>query len=102
MPAKQTPDRYKKMGLIGRLIEDIVLLAALVRDFALGRYRRVPLWSILVFLGAGAYVLFPLDFIPDYIPGYGQIDDAIVALVCLFLLEKDLSAYKQWKNNPKP
>lgn len=102
MPAKQTPDRYKKMGLIGRLIEDIVLLAALVRDFVLGKYRRVPLWSILVFLGAGAYVLFPFDFIPDYIPGFGQIDDAIVALVCLFLLEKDLSAYKQWKNNPKP
>ncbi|MFP4447001.1 MAG: YkvA family protein [Desulfosudaceae bacterium] len=49
--------------------------------------------------GAIAYILFPFDLLPDYIPGYGQIDDAIVALGCLFFLEKDLTVYKAWRNH---
>ncbi|SRR6056297_1718525 len=98
MAKPNPPDRYRKMGLIGRLAEDIVLLFSLLKDFVRGRYRRVPVWSLLVLAGACLYIFFPVDFVPDYIPGYGQIDDAIVALLCLFFLEKDLHVYKEWKN----
>ena len=93
------PGRYRKLGLVGRLAEDVVLLLAMIRDLVLGRYRRLPLWSLLVLCGAIAYILFPVDLLPDYIPGYGQIDDAIVALGCLFFLEKDLAVYKAWRNH---
>ncbi|MGM0442385.1 MAG: YkvA family protein [Elusimicrobiota bacterium] len=94
---KNSPNHSHKRGLFGRVIEDIVLLFSLIKDFVRGRYRRVPVWSLVILTGAFLYVIFPFDFIPDYIPGYGQIDDAVVALLCLFFLEKDLYAYKLWK-----
>jgi uncharacterized membrane protein YkvA (DUF1232 family) len=85
-------------GFPGRLIEDSLLLIGLIIDFIRGRYRQVPVRSIVVFVFVLVYVLSPFDMIPDYLPGYGQIDDVIVALFCLYFLEKDLLAYKEWKN----
>jgi uncharacterized membrane protein YkvA (DUF1232 family) len=41
---------------------------------------RVPLWTKAMPLGALAYVLLPTDFLPDFAPLLGQIDD-IAALV---------------------
>ena len=38
----------------------------------------------------------PIDLIPDYIIGIGQIDDAAVVGFCLYLLRKDLRKYKEW------
>ena len=73
--------RNNRPGLPGRLIEDILLLIGLTADFIRGRYRRVPMRSIAVFLFVLVYVFSPLDIIPDYLPGYGQIDDVIVLTV---------------------
>lgn len=43
--------------------------------------RRVPLWTKLVPPAALAYVLFPLDLIPDVALGLGQLDDMAVLLI---------------------
>ena len=80
------------------MIEDVRLLFLLIKDFIRGKYRRVPKRLFVVLVFALIYVFSPIDFVPDYIPGYGQIDDVIVAFLCLYFLEKDLYAYKKWKN----
>ena len=48
---------------------------------------RVPLSAKLVLPAGLAYVLFPLDMLPDVFPGLGQLDDLTVLLasVTLFL-----------------
>jgi uncharacterized membrane protein YkvA (DUF1232 family) len=43
--------------------------------------RRVPLWAKLVPMAALAYVVSPVDFLPDFVIGLGQLDD-----LTLFLL----------------
>lgn len=54
----------------------ISLLYRLVGD------HRVPLQEKALLLGTIAYVISPLDFLPDAIPFLGQIDDLLlVALV---------------------
>lgn len=45
---------------------------------------KVPTWTKLVPLLALAYVLFPLDFLPDMIPLVGQVDDLTVVLLLLW------------------
>ena len=90
--------RDNRRWLPGRLIEDAVLLFRLTIDFSRGKYRRLPARLIVVLALALVYICLPFDIIPDYIPGYGQIDDVLVAFFCLYLLEKDLYAYKDWKN----
>lgn len=58
-------------------------------------------WSILVFSTEIIYILSPIDIIPDFTLGIGQIDDAVVLLLCLNFMEKDLYKYKEWKTQIK-
>ena len=53
-----------------------VLMARLVRD------PRVSKWRKALLLALGVYLASPIDLVPDFIPVAGQLDDAIlVALV---------------------
>lgn len=90
-------DNLLKIGLLSRLMEDIRLLFALVKDYWKGNYRSVSPWSIVLFFLGILYLLIPVDILPDFIPFIGQIDDAAIVLLCLYFLERDLQKYKKWK-----
>jgi uncharacterized membrane protein YkvA (DUF1232 family) len=61
-----------------RVIPDVLrLLRALVTD------REVPLDARLVLVGLIAWILSPIDLIPEFIPGLGPLDDVIVAIVAM-------------------
>lgn len=47
------------------------------------RDRRVPLWPKLLFFLVFAYIFAPVDILPDFLPGLGQIDDLVVLLLGL-------------------
>jgi uncharacterized membrane protein YkvA (DUF1232 family) len=91
------PNKLINASLLSRLFEDIKLLFLLVRDYWKGVYRDVSIWSILVFTIGIIYILSPIDIIPDFNLGIGQIDDAAVLILCLNFLEKDLNKYKEWR-----
>ena len=86
-----------RVGLLTRLARDFKLLFSLIRDYWKGNYRDVSLFSIIIFAITIAYILSPFDFLSDFVPGLGQIDDALLLLVCLYFLEKDLYKYSDWK-----
>jgi uncharacterized membrane protein YkvA (DUF1232 family) len=59
-----------------RVIPDVLrLLRSLIAD------RSAPLDVRLVLLGLVAWLLSPIDLIPEFIPGLGPLDDVIVAIV---------------------
>jgi uncharacterized membrane protein YkvA (DUF1232 family) len=58
----------------------IVLVSRLARDGRISRPRRA---ALLVVLG---YLALPFDLVPDFLPGIGQLDDAVVLGVALRLL----------------
>jgi uncharacterized membrane protein YkvA (DUF1232 family) len=88
-----------KIGLISRLWRDLKLLIPLIRDYCKGRYRDVSGKSLTVLVLTLAYIISPIDLIPDYILGLGQIDDAVILGLALNFLEKDLKKYREWKDN---
>ncbi len=96
--------RYKniiRIGFLTRLFQDFKLLIPLIRDYWKGKYRDVSAKSIIIFAVALAYIFSPIDLIPDYIIGLGQIDDAAILGLALHFLEKDLMKYKEWKERKK-
>jgi len=91
------PNNLLNASFLSRLFEDFKLLFLLTKDYWNGVYRDVSIWSILVFSIGIIYILSPIDIIPDFNLGIGQIDDAVVLFLCLNFLEKDLYKYKEWK-----
>jgi Uncharacterized conserved protein len=53
------------------------LLAGLLTD------RRVPAVDKLLVAGAIAYIAMPIDFIPDFIPFIGEVDDVFILILAL-------------------
>ena len=87
-----------RLGFLVRLFQDLKLLIPLIKDYWKGTYRDVSAKSIVIFVIALAYIISPIDLIPDYIIGLGQIDDAVILGLSLYFLEKDLRKYQEWKN----
>lgn len=61
-----------------RLLPDLIrLLTGLAADPSLPRGVRVRLWALL------AYLAFPIDLVPDFIPVIGFADDAVIVAFAL-------------------
>lgn len=95
-------ERFRDNGPLRRLLEDGRLLLELVRDVRVGRYKRVPTWTLSAAAFALLYVLNPFDLIPDALPVLGVLDDAAVVSACVALLEQDLYDYRRWRETAGP
>ena len=83
---------------MARIFQNLRLLIPLVKDYLKGTYRDVSVKSIVIFIVALAYIISPIDLIPDWILGIGQIDDAAILGLSLYFMEKDLMKYKDWRD----
>jgi uncharacterized membrane protein YkvA (DUF1232 family) len=92
-------NKFKHARPLGRFVEDLILLLAIVKDYIKGNYRKIPRWSMAAIVFTLLYVLNPFDLIPDFIIFIGYLDDAAVVAGCLYLVEQDLKEYKEWKIN---
>ncbi len=82
------------LGVLGDLLK---LAYRLVRD------PRVPMRRRLVAGAALAYVVVPVDLIPDAIPGLGQADDLLVVAMALRVLMDGAGreiAAEHWDGDP--
>jgi len=70
------------MATIGRIPAYLRLLGGLLRDPRVSRVDKA------LVVGAIAYVVMPIDVIPDFIPFLGQLDDVYVLIFALHRLVK--------------
>lgn len=68
-------------GLVGRVAQDAQNIVRLTKGLA--RDSRVPTRNKLIFAGVAAYVVMPVDLIPDWLPGIGRLDDLIMLCVAV-------------------
>ncbi len=65
------------MGTVSEIPNFLRLLYGLITD------RRVANIDKLVVAGAIAYILMPLDLIPDFIPFLGEVDDVFLLILAI-------------------
>jgi uncharacterized membrane protein YkvA (DUF1232 family) len=53
----------------------------MLRDYWLSAYPDVSWWVITVIVFALLYVFSSIDLIPDFLPGIGLLDDALVIAI---------------------
>ena len=99
---KQNEDEAEKIIEKGKkLTEKFKVFLSLVKDFAKKRYDKIPVKSLVAIVSALLYFVIGKDLIPDYIPGVGKIDDALILSVCFKLVKKDVEDYLEWKQTEK-
>ncbi|MCA1843338.1 MAG: DUF1232 domain-containing protein [Actinobacteria bacterium] len=89
-------------GPLGRLLSDFKALGRLIRAYVEGDYRKIPLDSLILVVAAVVYVVTPVDAIPDFIPGVGYLDDAVVVGFVVKFLRDELAAFKAWEADGSP
>ncbi len=72
--------REDARALAGFIPDCLVLVSRLARDCRISRPRRLVLFGVL------GYLALPIDLVPDFLPGIGQLDDAVLLGLALRLV----------------
>ena len=78
--------------------EQLGLLIDLLKAYIAGEYRDISPQAIASVAGAIIYFVVPLDGVPDFLFGWGFIDDAAVVSYVIAQLSTELESFKQWRN----
>lgn len=87
---------------LGNTWRKLSLLIQLLKSWVRGEYRDVPYRSIIMLIVGLLYFVSPIDVIPDFLFGFGYIDDVAVIALIFSQIDKDLLKYLEWKNKKEP
>ena len=73
----RTGARRTVLGTVQLLPAYVKLLVGLITD------KRINIVDKLLVVGAVAYILSPLDLVPDFIPFLGQVDDIYLLMLAI-------------------
>ena len=90
-------DIMRNTKVLGPLVDNVITLFDMLVDTFSRKYKEIPGGAIVGIICSLAYLLCPQDFIPDYIPVFGYVDDAAVLRFCLQCISHDIEKYKIWK-----
>lgn len=72
--------REDARALAGFIPDCLVLVSRLARDQRISKPKRAALFLVL------GYLALPIDLVPDFLPGIGQLDDAVLLGLALRLV----------------
>ncbi len=75
---------------------ELATLIALARAWVAGEYREISTGSIVSIVAGIVYFLNPLDVVPDFILGFGFLDDATVLAFVLSRVSGELDQFRAW------
>jgi uncharacterized membrane protein YkvA (DUF1232 family) len=78
--------RMKLAELAGSVPNVAKLVARLARD------PRVPARNKAILVVVAAYLVSPVDLVPAIVPGFGQLDDLVIAVLALDQLLNEVPA----------
>ncbi len=84
----------------GRFVEmrdQLALGLALVKAWMSGEYREVSKSTIVALVAALLYFVVPFDVIPDFLFGWGYLDDAAVLGYVFMQLRSEIEAFRRFR-----
>ncbi|EIK97968.1 hypothetical protein PMM47T1_05629 [Pseudomonas sp. M47T1] len=88
--------RFSQLKSNAKLLQDLCLA------YWRGEYRQVNPRALVMIVAGLLYFVSPIDAIPDWIPGIGFLDDIAVLAWVINSLEKELDAFKAWRDSLRP
>lgn len=94
--------KRKNIPILGRYADDLATMTELVEDYHADVYRDISKSNIVILIVVLAYVLSPIDLIPDALPIIGYVDDAAIIMFALKkCLTTEIEAYKSFRSEEK-
>ena len=84
-------------GRFAAVRSELSVLMDLVRAWLSGDYRGVSNASLLGIVAAIVYFLNPFDLVPDFLLGFGLIDDAAVIGYVINRVSGELERFRVWR-----
>ena len=82
---------------INKLGHNLRTMIRMVQAYVNGSYRELPWKSLLAILGGLIYFMMPIDFIPDFIPLTGFLDDFTIIMFITGAFQQDIEAFIDWE-----
>ena len=97
---KQSTQKMLRRGSEGLATAQaqLSLMIELVSAYVKGDYREVAGSTLISVVAALLYFIAPLDALPDFLFGWGLLDDAAVISYVSNQLRRELEAFKQWRD----
>jgi uncharacterized membrane protein YkvA (DUF1232 family) len=89
----------RRAGVFLRMRRALRWFPPMLSDVLRGRYRPVPWPALGWMLAALAYLLSPLDLVPDMLMAVGLMDDAMVVGWLLTRVDRALDDYRVWRED---
>jgi uncharacterized membrane protein YkvA (DUF1232 family) len=90
-----------RSGPLAAIISPLRDALRLVRAYARGSYREISWRSLLILVAAVVYFVMPVDLVPDFILGFGLLDDAAILAWTLRTLNQDLERFVAWERGER-
>jgi uncharacterized membrane protein YkvA (DUF1232 family) len=91
-------DAGDKLAAAGAILkgvrDDVGTLIDLLRAYARGEYRDVPLRSLVLIVAGILYFVAPLDLIPDFLLGFGFVDDVTVLTYVIGVVRAEIERFR--------
>ncbi|WP_249365269.1 YkvA family protein [Cytobacillus citreus] len=79
--------------------EKLHLLIDLIKAWSRGDYKNISKKSIVFIIASILYFVSPIDIVPDFIVGFGILDDAAVLSFAIKQLSSELKKFNEWKKS---
>jgi len=86
-----------KKGPLSEVWDSLMACFRLLRAYATGKYRDIPWQSLILIIASVIYFVMPIDLIPDFILGFGYIDDAALLGWTLKSVKSDIDNFIEWE-----
>jgi uncharacterized membrane protein YkvA (DUF1232 family) len=89
---------YRNRNQLKSVWEDLMAVCRMLKAWSKGDYQSVPWKTIVLSLATIIYFLNPFDVAPDFIPGIGYLDDAVVLGFVVNSIKKELERFLRWES----
>ena len=93
-------DRNK--GILSSVWNELTALFRLLKAWVDGSYRDVPRQTIALIVGGLLYFLSPIDLVPDFLAGFGLLDDAVILGWIIKTVRDEVEKFTDWEASIRP
>ena len=82
---------------IETFVSQVQTFMRMIGAYRRGDYRGISAKNVIIMVAALLYFIMPIDFIPDFIPVIGLLDDFTIIMYVFKKLNEEIGQFQKWE-----